>query len=97
MIRLIKNPLYDRSILIGRPNLTLKNFKCQNITCNKTDKFKKYKDDNTFICECGYITNGNFEIEQTHKIRFYCKSKSCPINKLKMDKSCLQCEHIGER
>jgi hypothetical protein len=96
MLRIIKNGLYNRDILIGRPNLSLKNFKCQNITCNKTDKFKKYTDD-SYICECGYITKGKHEIEQTHKIKFYCKTKSCPENKVKMTKECLKCQFIGER
>lgn len=96
MLRLIKEGLYNRDILIGRPNLTLKDFKCKNITCNKTDKFKKYKD-NLFLCECGYIAKGEHEIIATHKIKFYCKTKNCHENKTKMDSQCLKCECIGER
>jgi hypothetical protein len=96
MIRFIKENSYDRSVLIGRPNLTLKNFQCQNITCNKTDKFKKYKE-GIYICECGYITKGDHEIETTHKIKFFCKTKSCPERKTKMTKECLKCQYIGER
>lgn len=97
MLRIIKNNSYDRNVLIGRPNLTLKDFQCQNITCNKTDKFKKYKDESTFICECGYIVKGQFEIEQMHKVKFYCKTKPCIEGKTKMDSQCLRCEFIGER
>jgi hypothetical protein len=93
---MIKKPVFDRSVLIGRPNLTLKNITCGNITCNKRDKFKKYKED-MFQCECGYYAIGDFEIEATHKVKFYCTTKSCPENKTKMDKSCLQCSFIGER
>lgn len=96
LLRMIKKNEYDRNILIGRPNLTLKGVKCQNITCGKTDKFKKYKE-NMFICECGYIIEGNHEIETTHKIKFSCKAKICPEGKVKMDSQCLKCEHIRER
>lgn len=96
MLKLIKDGMYNRDILIGRPNLTLKDLKCQNITCNKTDKFKKYKE-NVYICECGYITKGEYEIAATHKVKFYCKTKKCPESKTKMDSLCLKCEFIGER
>ena len=97
MLKMIKDGKYNRNILIGRPNLTLKNFQCQNITCNKTDRFKKYKED-IFICECGYMTEGNFEIETTHKIKFYCTTpKNCPDKKTKMDKNCIKCACIGEK
>jgi hypothetical protein len=96
MIQLIKSNSYDRKVLIGRPNLTLKNITCGNITCNKRDKFKKYKED-LYMCECGYLAIGDFEIEATHKIKFFCTTKSCPESKSKMDKNCLKCQFIGER
>jgi hypothetical protein len=96
VLKLIKKALYDRKVLIGRPNLTLKNFQCQNITCNKKDKFKKWKN-GQFICECGYITKGNHEIEETHKVKFGCSSKCCPQGKKKMDTGCLRCEFIYEK
>lgn len=91
------------SILIGRPRLTLsyyvndniEDFKCKNITCGKTDRFKKYKD-NKYICECGYIIEGDFYLKQ-HKTKLYCNTKICPENKKKMDKECLRCEFIRER
>lgn len=86
----------DRQILIGRPNLTLKDINCGNITCGQSDKFKKYKS-NSYLCECGYILYGEYEVEETHKVKFYCKAKQCPESKGKMDKTCLQCELIGER
>lgn len=89
--------IYDRSALIGRPNLTLKDVECKNITCGKKDKFKKYKD-NIYLCECGYQLRGEFEIETQHKISFYCKAKKgCPEGKTKMNKECLRCKLIGER
>lgn len=93
---LLKDGIYNRDILIGLPKLKLKNFKCQNITCGKDNQFKKYKN-NTYICECGYIAEGNLEIEESFKIKLYCKSPSCICNKTKMDKTCLKCEKIGER
>lgn len=96
MLREMNDFAYDRKLLIGRPRLTLKDFKCQNITCGKDDQFKKYKED-TYLCECGYIAIGDFEIEATHKIKFYCKTKPCVEGKVKMDAKCLKCEFIGEK
>lgn len=95
MLKIIRDGLYNRDVLIGRPRVTLKDFKCQNITCNKIDQFKKYKD-GLYICECGFITKER-EIEITHKVTFYCKSTPCIHNKIKMTKECLSCEFIGER
>lgn len=97
MLRVIKRNNYDRSILIGRPKLTLKNIKCQNITCGKSDSFKHFKEKGYYICECGYIIKGEVEIQETHKIKFYCKSTPCIDGKTKMDSQCLKCEFIGER
>lgn len=96
MINNIEDFKYNRDMLIGRPNLTLKDIQCKNIMCKKTDKFKKYKD-GLYLCECGYIYIGNPKIEITHRIKLYCKVISCPYNKTKMDKNCLSCEFIGER
>lgn len=96
LLKLIKKAFYDRKVLIGRPNVSLKNFHCQNITCGKTDKFKKYKNEQ-FICECGYITLGKHEIENTYKVKFGCSSKNCPQCKKKMDTNCLRCEFIYEK
>lgn len=92
---MINNGIYERDFLIGRPNLTLKNFKCQNITCQKDDKFKKFKEG--YLCECGYYTDNKYEIELQHKLKLYCKSVPCPYNKTKMNKDCLKCPFIGER
>lgn len=97
MLAYLKKSIYNRDILIGRSKLRLKNFQCQNITCNKTDEFKKYKE-NQFICECGYIAEGEFEIEMTIKVKLYCQAGSkCIYGKAKMDRDCLKCEKIGER
>jgi hypothetical protein len=97
MLREILDGKYDRNLLIGRPRLSLKDFKCQNITCGKEDQFKKYKED-YYLCECGYMVRGDFEIKETHKVKLYCTSpKNCPDKKTKMDKNCLKCSLIGER
>lgn len=95
MINKFNDYLYDRSFLIGRPNLKLKNAKCGNILCNKNNKFKKYKD--YYICECGYILKGKHKIEEQYKIKLYCQAKKCVFGKNKMDKACLTCKLIGER
>jgi hypothetical protein len=96
MLKMIRENLCNRDILLGRPNLTLKNIQCGNITCNKRDKFKKYKD-NMYLCECGYILQGEFEIEETHKVKFGCSKKDCPEGKSKMTADCLKCNYIKER
>ncbi len=95
MLKKMRDGLYNRDVLIGLPNLTLKNHKSQNITCGKHDKFKKYK--GNYICECGYIADGDNEIEYTHKVKLYCKSTPCIYGKVKMNKECLKCSFIGEK
>jgi len=96
MIKDLADFTYDRKVLIGRPNLTLKDLICKNITCNKKDKFKKYKDD-MYICECGYIVNGDVFIEESHKVKLYCQKGKCIFGKEKMNRDCLKCEFIGEK
>lgn len=96
LLRYLKKNDYNRDILIGRNKVSLKNFQCQNITCNKIDQFKKYKD-GQYLCECGYITTGEYEVEETFKVKLYCQTGRCIYGKEKMDKSCIQCEKIGER
>jgi hypothetical protein len=98
MLDFIEDMAYNRDVLIGRPRLTLKDFKCQNITCNKSDQFKKFNDEK-YICECGYIAEiKEHEIEEKHKVSLYCKAnKGCIYGKDKMNVACLKCELIGER
>jgi hypothetical protein len=98
MLEFIESFAYNRDVLIGRPRLTLKDFKCQNITCNKDDQFKKLDEEN-YICECGYIARiAEHEIETKHKVKLYCKSnKGCIYGKEKMTMACLKCELIGEK
>jgi hypothetical protein len=83
------------SNLIGRPRLTLKGQVCGNITCGKNNYFKLYKE-NTYICQCGYIIAGQFEIIK-YPLKLYCRTKNCHNKKAKMDKECLKCQFIRER
>lgn len=84
--------------LIGRPRLSIlingKRVRCGNITCGKTDLFKKYKD-NIYLCKCGFQLSGEFETI-THKTKLKCTASKCPESKTKMDKECLKCKYIIE-
>jgi hypothetical protein len=82
-------------MLIGRPNLTLVDYKCHNIVCGLDNKFKMYKPDH-YICQCGFEIEGKFEIIK-HAPKLYCGIKKCNIGKTKMDMSCVKCEYIRER
>ncbi len=83
------------SSLIGRPRLTLKNHSCGNIVCGKDNRFKKYIE-NKYMCECGYIIEGEFEITK-HPLKLYCGTSKCPEGKTKMTKDCIKCSWIRER
>jgi len=97
MLDFIDDFKIDRKKLLGRPFLTLLGVECRNITCGRSDRFKKYKD-NIYICECGYIINGEFE-EIKHKSKFSCGADICPFHKENMDLNCIksQCSYLIER
>lgn len=83
------------SLLIGRPNLTLVDFKCKNIVCGLDNKFKLYSEDN-YICQCGFEIQGKFETIK-HPLKLFCGTSKCDTGKTKMDMSCIKCCHIRER
>lgn len=95
MIDIWGNKSEQWSSLIGKPYFKFPNIKCKNINCGKEERFKQLKS-NTYLCECGYIIEGNLDgIKIAPKL--YCSSKNCPESKSKMNIDCIKCQFIKER